>query len=129
MLVVEVGDRNINKLSFKLRTNLAVNETTPNLIPVLVAVHTFLQPVRVISKSILFIPSPRNLLACAFVSNDKGENRYGEDEENQEEHDKEVSPEKPCDSATGTNQTSDCYNHEENSESDHGFVQETLTLR
>ena len=129
MFVVEVFDRNTNKFIFKLRTNLAVSETTPNLIPVLVTVHTFLQPVRVISKSILFIPSPRNLLSCALVSHNKGENSYGEDEENQEEHDKEVSPEKPCDSATGTDQTNDRYNHEENSESDHGFVEETLTLR
>ena len=129
MFLVELIDRLINKLSFKFRTDFALNETTPNPPPVLVTVHTFLQPVRVISKSILFIPSPRNLLSCALVSHNKGENSYGEDEENQEEHDKEVSPEKPCDSATGTDQTNDRYNHEENSESDHGFVEETLTLR
>ena len=129
MFVVEVFDRNTNKFIFKLRTNLAVSETTPNLIPVLVTVHTFLQPVRVISKPILFIPSLGNFLPCAFVSDNKGENRETEDEEDQEEHDEEVRPEKPRDSATRTDQTSDRYDHEEDSESDHGLVEKTLTLR
>lgn len=129
MFLVELIDRFINKLSFKFRTDFALNKTTPNLPPVLVTVHTFLQPIRVISKSILFIPSLRNFLPCAFVSDNKGENRETEDEEDQEEHDEEIRPEKPRDSATRTDQTNDRYDHEEDSESDHGLVEKTLTLR
>lgn len=85
----------------KFGAELARLKATLDSIPCFGVIHSFLQPVRVITKPILFIPSSRQNLPCAFISNNEGEDGEGEDDNDEQEHNEEVNPEEPCDSATG----------------------------
>lgn len=77
---------------------------------------------------ILFIPSIWYNLAGAAVSDGECEDCEAEAKENEKEHSEEVKPEKARDTATSTDESGDWDEHEEDSEYDDWFVEETFAF-
>lgn len=79
----------------EIGTNFTISQTAFNLIPVLVIINSFLQPVWVISKSVFFITSPGQYLSRTFIRHYKSEDGEDNAEDDEEEHDDQVEPEQP----------------------------------
>lgn len=79
----------------KLSADFPRLQATPDPVPRLSVVNPLLQPVRVIPKPILLIPSIRHNFASALVGDNEGEDGEGEEKNDEDEHDEEVEPEEP----------------------------------
>lgn len=77
---------------------------------------------------VLLIPSIRQNLAGAAVSDGECEDGEAEPEEYKEEHGAEVEPEEAGDAATSADEAGDGDEHEEDPEDDDWLVEETLAL-
>jgi len=108
--------------------HVGVNQTALDPVPILIAVDSPLQPIRVIADVVLFIPSIRQNLAGAAVRDGEREDGEAEAEENEEEHGAEVEPEEAGDAAASADETGDGDEHEEDAEDDDWLVEETLAL-
>lgn len=108
--------------------NFAVLQATPDLPPVLVAADPLLQPVRIISQSVLLIPPPRNNFTNTLIGNNKSKDGEAENQHNQNKHDKEIDPKEPGHATPGTNQPSKRDDHEKDTQSDNGSIKKLLTV-
>lgn len=99
MLGIELLNGIIKILIIKAWTNFAVDQTTLNLVPILSIIHSLLQPVWVISQSVLLIPSSGQGLTGSFVGHDEGHDGEAKQDHNQQEHHNQVDPQEPGDSA------------------------------
>lgn len=129
MLGIELLNAFIKMLISELRANLAINQAAPDLIPILSAIHSLLQPVRVITQSVLFITSSGHNFTRPFVRHNESEDCEAKEEHNQQEHYHQVQPKQPRDSTTRANQTGQGDDHQEDAENDDGFVEKLLTFR
>lgn len=74
------------------RTNMGINQTTLNLIPIRPIHHIHLQPIGVIPEPVLLIPSPRYGLPYPLIRNQYRENRETHQCNNEQEHHNQVNP-------------------------------------
>lgn len=100
----------------KFLANFAINQTTPNTIPVLRVINSFLQPVRVITQLILLIPTITHNFPGTFVGDNEGEDSEAEEYKYEQEHDDEVDPQQPIDAATGADEACEGDDQEEDAE-------------
>lgn len=87
LLAEEVVNSITSKPIMELGADLAVDQATLDLVPVLGVAHSFLKPIRVITKPVLLIPFTRQHLTRTLVGNDESEDGEAENEYNQQEHD------------------------------------------
>jgi len=125
---VEGGSGIVDKLVVKLGANFSIDQATLDLIPVLIISHSLLQPVGVITETVLLVPSLRHHFAGAFVGDNESEDGEAEEDEDQDEHDEQVDPEEPCHAAARADQPRQGDQHEEHAEDDDGHVQKPVTL-
>lgn len=103
-------------------------QATTDPVPRLSVINLLLQPIRVIPKPILFIPSIRNNFTSALVGNDESENGEGEEKNDEDKHDEEVEPEEPRHAAARADEAGEWDEHEEDAERDDGLLQPPLAL-
>lgn len=103
-------------------------QATTDPVPRLSVINLLLQPIRVIPKPILFIPSIRNNFTSALVGNDESENGEGEEKNDEDKHDEEVEPEEPRHAAARADEAGEWDEHEEDAECDHRLLQPPLAL-
>lgn len=126
--LVKLGNGDGSVATAKSGTHVRVNQTALDPIPILNIGDSFLQPIRVIADVILSIPSIRQNLSGAAICDGESEDGEAETEEYEEEHCAEVKPEKTRDTAASSHESCNGDEHEKDSENDHWFVEETLTL-
>lgn len=86
----------------KTRTNMSINQTTLNMLPILGIHHILLQPIRVIPKPILLEPFPRNPLPDALIRHNYAKHRESDQAEDQNVHNNQVQVQKNRNPTTRT---------------------------
>ena len=95
MLSMELLNGVVHILVSKTCTNLTILQATLNIVPILGIGNPLLQPIGVITKPILLIPTTRQGLPSTLVGNSKGKDGKHEEKNYEEEHDQKVEPEEP----------------------------------
>lgn len=126
--LVELFNVDASVASAETGAHVGVDQAALDPIPILSIADSFLQPVRVITDAVLLIPSIGQNLSGAAVGDGEGEDGEAEPEEYEEEHGAKVEPEEARDAAASADETGDGDEHEEDSENDDWFVEETLAL-
>ncbi|ONK69678.1 uncharacterized protein A4U43_C05F25580 [Asparagus officinalis] len=115
-------------IPLKPLANLAINQTAPDLPPILGALDPLLQPVGVVPEPVLLVASPGDNLAGSLVGDDEGEDGEAEEEDDEEEHDEEVDPEEEGVAAAGADEAAEGDDEEEDADGDDGGLQELLAV-
>ena len=105
-------------LVLQFLTDLRILKAAPDLVPVLGVLDPFLQPVGVIPKPVLLVPSPGDGLPGALIGDDEGEDGEAEEDEDEDEHGEEVDPEQPGDAAAGADEPREGDHEEEHPDRD-----------
>ena len=90
--LVKLIDGDTGVATTESRTHVGVNQAAHDPVPILSIANSLLEPVRVITYTVLLIPSIRQNLTGAAVGDDKGEDGKTEPEEYEKEHSEKVKP-------------------------------------
>jgi len=93
VLIIKLVNSFANIFVRKSRTNFAVNQTTPDLFPVLGAINSLLQPVGVVPQPVLLVSSARDDFSGTLVGDDESEDSEAKQYDDQEKHDQQIGPE------------------------------------
>lgn len=115
-------------LVMKLSANFTINQTALNLKPIIFITNPLLQPIRIIPQPVFLIPFPWQDPSRPFICHHESENRAGNAEHDEDEHNDEVKPEKPFHVTARADESSQWDYHEENSDDDNGFVEKTFAF-
>lgn len=121
MFLIKLFNRSISPTINQTLTNLTILQTTPDLIPITITINPLLQPIRIIPQAVLLIPPAGNRLAGAGICDHKGENGETEEDHDEDEHDKQVDPEKPCHAPARADEAGKGDDGKEDSEGDDGL--------
>ena len=94
MLSMELLNGVVHILVSKTCTNLTILQATLNIVPILGIGNPLLQPIGVITKPILLIPTIRQGLPSSLVGNSDKDGKH-EEKNYEDEHDQKVEPEEP----------------------------------
>lgn len=90
--LVELVDGYTSVATTESGTHVGVNQAAPDPVPILSIANSLLQPVRVITYTVLLIPSIRQNLTGAAVRDHEGKDGKTEPEEYEKEHSEKVKP-------------------------------------
>ena len=105
MFLVELLNGITGEFIVEFITDLAVDQTASDSVPVFVVPNTILKPVGVIAESVLLVASVGEDFSGAFVGDGEGEDGEDKEENDEKEHDEKVNPEKPSHATARADET------------------------